>query len=140
MIPEYQINDVQSCLVLFPICQIRFSNSPGFNRSFLSVEIGDFLQKVPFENLQSDRKQQAKFPFALLPSNNDSWMCSCILSSWENGITLNKLFTLGGRLFNRPNQKHVLKRAESYRCEVNTLGIFACNFSTFFKVSQRDSF
>ena len=33
----------------------------------------------------------------------------------------------------------MLKRAESHRCEVNT-GIFACNFSTFFKVSQRDSF
>ena len=40
-------------------------------------------------------RQQAKFPFVLLPSNNDSWMCSCILSSWENGIPLNKLFTLG---------------------------------------------
>ena len=29
--------------------------------------------------------------------------------------------------------KHVLKRAESHRCEVNTLGIFACNFSMFFR-------
>ena len=51
---------------------------------------------------------------------------------------LNKLFTLGGRLFNPPKRKHSLKRAaESHRCEVNqvnTLGSFACNFSTFFKV------
>ena len=60
-------------------------------------------------------------------------MCSCILSSWENGIPLNKLFTLGGRLFNPPKRKHVLKRAESHRVEANTLGTFACNFSTFFR-------
>ena len=30
-------------------------------------------------------------------------------------------------------RKHVLKRAESHRCEVNTLGIFACNFSMFLR-------
>ena len=53
---------------------------------------------------------------------------------------LNKLFTLGGRLFNPPRRKHMLKRAESHRCEVNTLGTFACNFSMIFKVSQSDSF
>ena len=34
----------------------------------------------------------------------------------------------------------MLERAESHRCEVNTFGTFACNFSTFFKVSQWDSF
>ena len=43
MIPEFQSNDVYDCPVLSPICQIRFSNLPGFNRSFLPVEIGDFL-------------------------------------------------------------------------------------------------
>ena len=36
--------------------------------------------------------------------------------------------------------KHVLKRAESHLFEVNRLGFLACNFSTFFKVSKRDSF
>ena len=51
-----------------------------------------------------------------------------------------ELFTLGGRLFNPSKGKHVLKRAESHRCEVNKLGIFACNFSMFFKISHRDSF
>ena len=55
-------------------------------------------------------------------------------------IPLNKLFILGGRLINPSKRKHVLKRAESHRCEVNTLGTFACNSSTFFKISQRDSF
>ena len=49
------------------------------------------------------------------------------LSPWEHGIPLNKLFTLGGRLFNPPKGKHVQKRAESHRCEVNKLGILACN-------------
>ena len=38
------------------------------------------------------------------------------------------------------NLPFALKRVESHRCEVNTLGIYACNFITFFKVSQRDSF
>ena len=50
------------------------------------------------------------------------------------------LLTLGGRLYNPPEGKHVLKRAESHSCEVNTFGTLACNFGTFFKVSQRDSF
>ena len=53
-------------------------------------------------------------------------------------MPLNKLFTPGGR--KRPKRKHVLQRVESHRCEANTLGTFACNFSTFFKVSQRVSF
>ena len=77
------------------------------------------------ENMKckNERKQQAKFPFVLLPSNNDSWMCSCTLSSWENGIPL----------FNPPKRTHVLKRAESQRCEINTLGTFACNHGTFLR-------
>ena len=46
----------------------------------------------------------------------------------------NKLFKLGGKLFNHHKCKARAKmRAESHRCEVNTLGIFACNFSTNFK-------
>ena len=97
----------------------------------------DFLQKAPFEDLQNRAKTASKFPFVLLPSNNDSWMCSCILSSWENGIPLNKLFTLGGRLFNPPKRKHMLKLAESHRCEANTLGISAFDFRTFIKVSSK---
>ena len=48
-------------------------------------------------------------------------------------MPLNVLFTQGGRLFNRSKQKHVLKRAVSHHCEVNTLGTFACNFSTFLR-------
>ena len=44
---------------------------------------------------------------------------------------MNELFTLGGRLFYSSKRKHVLKRAESHRCEVNTIGTFACNFSMF---------
>ena len=108
------------------------SNLPGFNRSFLSkYEI--FCRNSLSKTCKNERKLQAKFPFVLLPSNYDSWMCSCILSPWENGIPLNKLLTQGGRLFNQPKRKHVLKRAESHHCEINTLGIFACKFSTFFK-------
>ena len=53
---------------------------------------------------------------------------------------MNELFTLGGRLSNSSKRKHVLKRAESHRCEVNTLGTFARNFSMLFKGFQRGSF
>ena len=53
---------------------------------------------------------------------------------------MNKLFTLGGKTFQPIKEKHVLKRAESRRCEVNTLGILACYFSIFFNVSQWGSF
>ena len=43
-------------------------------------------------------------------------------------------FVQRGRLFNPSKGKHVINRAESHRCEVSTLGIFACNFSMFCKV------
>ena len=143
-LPEYhQSNDIKNCLVLSMTCQIKFSDLPSFNPTFLPVQMGDFLQKASFENQQKRVRCQARFPFVLLPSHNDSWMRSCVLSSWENGIpweSVNKLFTLGGRLFTPSKGKHVPKRADSRRCEVNTLGIFACNFKTFFKASQRASF
>ena len=53
---------------------------------------------------------------------------------------MNKLFILRGRLFNPTRGKQVLKRAESHRCEVNTLWKFACNRSTLFKVTRREFF
>ena len=58
----------------------------------------------------------------------------------KSQVPTRELFTLGGRIFNPPKGgKHMLRRAERYCCEVNT-GILACNFSTFLKVSQMDSF
>ena len=53
---------------------------------------------------------------------------------------MNKLFTLGRRVFDPPKGQYVLSRAESRRCKVNTLGILVCNFSIFFKVSQTIQF
>ena len=103
---------------------------PAFIGHSLPSKLEIFCNKPLSKTCKNERKQQAKFPFALLFNNNDSSMCSCILSSWESGITLNNLFTQGGRRFNQTKQKHVLKRSESYRCEANTLRTFACNFST----------
>ena len=125
LLREYQSN-IENCLVFSPKGQIRFSNLPDINRSFLLVGMGNFLQKAPLSNLQKTI-QNTKQDFPLF-----SWMCSCILSSWENGIPLNKLFTLRGRLFNPQKGKHVLKHADSDRCEANTLRILDDNFSTFF--------
>ena len=39
---------------------LQVHNSPVLNRSFLQVEIGDFLQKAPFENLQKRAKTASK--------------------------------------------------------------------------------
>ena len=123
--------------------QIRIMNTFSCTAICMTLSGKIFLVKLQIFNGKLFSKtcktsKHSKCPFFLLPSNDDSLLCSCILSSWENGIPLNKLLTLGGRLLNLPKRKHVLKRAESHRCEVNTLRIFACNFSTFFKVSQRD--
>ena len=93
-----------------------------------------FCRKPLSKTCKNDRKQQAKFPLVLLPRNYDSWICSCILSSWENGIPLNKLFTLGGRRFNPPKREHLLKRAESRRCEVNTLEILLVILARFCRI------
>ena len=48
-----------------------------------------------------------------------------------------KVIHTSGKTFQPAKKK---ARAESHRCEVDTLGIFACDFGTFFEVSQRDSF
>ena len=50
-----------------------------------------FCRKPLLETCKNKRKHQAKVPFVLLPSNNDFWMCSCILPSIEKRIPLNKL-------------------------------------------------
>ena len=42
LLPKYQSNDIENCFILSSIHQIRLSNLPGFNQSFLLVEIGDF--------------------------------------------------------------------------------------------------
>ena len=57
--------------VIFPICQIWFINLPFFNRPFLSVDMGYFLLKMPFENLQKRVKTTMKIPFVFLAGNND---------------------------------------------------------------------
>ena len=60
LLSEYQSNEIENCLILSPICQIRSSNLPGFNRPFLPVEIRDFLQKASFKNLQKRAKIASK--------------------------------------------------------------------------------
>ena len=46
----------------------------------------------------------------------------------------------GGGLFNPTREKHMLKRVESHRCEVNILWKFFVILARFFKVSRRDFF
>ena len=78
LLPEYQSNKMEDCLILSQICQIRFRNLPGFNWPFLPVEIRRrFSVESPFRK-PAKRSENIKQNIpVLLPSNNDSWMCSC---------------------------------------------------------------
>ena len=49
MFPDYHSNDIENCLVLFRIRQIRFGNLSGFNRPFVAVKVGDFSPESPFK-------------------------------------------------------------------------------------------
>ena len=102
LIPEYHSNDVEKCLVYPRYVKLGSVIYPALIGHSFPSKMEIFCRKPLSKTCQNERKQQAKFPYVLLPSNNDSWMCSCILSQWENGIPLNKVFTLGGRLFNHP--------------------------------------
>ena len=78
---------LKTVLFLFPECQIMFCNLPGFDRPFLLVEMGYYLQKAPFENLPKT-SENTKQDFPLYP----------FLAIMTLGcVPLNKLFTLGGR-------------------------------------------
>ena len=54
--PEHQSNNVESFLFIFPMFPKRFINLSGFDRPFLHFEMGDFLPKATFENLQKREK------------------------------------------------------------------------------------
>ena len=53
-----------------------------------------------------------------------------LMGEWN---PLNELFKLGGRLFNPPKGKHLLKRPESNHCEVNTSGILLVILACFLR-------
>ena len=67
LLPKYQSNDIENRSVLFPICPIRLSDLPGFNWSFLLVEMGDIMQKAPFVNsTTTSENNKQDLPFVLL--------------------------------------------------------------------------
>ena len=59
-----------------------------------------FLQKPLSKPCKNERKQQARFPFVHLRSNNDTCVYSCALSFWAKEIPLNKLFIQEKDFFN----------------------------------------
>ena len=60
LFPEYQSNNVESCLVLLSICPIRFSSLPGFNWPFLPVDMGDFLEEASWKPAKTNEKMASK--------------------------------------------------------------------------------
>ena len=54
-----------------------------------------------------------------------------VMGEWNPPCNPLEDIQTSGKTFQIFKGKHVVKRAESHRCEVNTLGILACNFSTF---------
>ena len=73
----------------------------------------------------------------LLPSNNGSWMCSCIFSSSENGIPLNKLFTLGETF--QPVMLAIQSDIAKYYC-ICTQGVVAFQTSGVFDAEAESQF
>ena len=63
LLPEYQSNDIEKCLVLFPTCPIRFRNLPSLSLPLIPVSMGRFLQKSPFKSLQkASENSKQNFP------------------------------------------------------------------------------
>ena len=77
LLPEYQSNDNENCLVSFSICLIRFRNLPSFNRSFLPVELGTFsaesLTGKPAKTSDNNEQDLPSFSFLLIMIN-DIWI------------------------------------------------------------------
>ena len=136
LLSEYQSKNIASCLLLSRYVQL----SSAIQSALFSLRHERFsaerLIRKPAERSESSRQD---FPF-FLPSNNDIWMCSCILSSWENEIPLNKWFALDRGFFQSSKTIARATACWSHRCEGNILGKLARNFSTFFRVSRRELF
>ena len=113
------------------------SNLPAFNRPFLAVEMADFLQKPLSTTRKNEGKQQAIRHFLLLPSNGETLICSCTLYSRENDIPGYVIHTRR-KTFHSPTRIAHAKACSSHRCEVNILRKVACNFSTGFKILERN--
>ena len=74
LLPEYQSNNVEICLVSLPVCSVRLNNLPDFNQPSLTVDMGYFLQKAPFQHLQKLMKTTSNILSDVTPNNNDTYM------------------------------------------------------------------
>ena len=116
--PEYQSNYIENCLVLFTICPVRFSNLPGFNRPFLSVEMGDCLLAAPVER----QERFPLFPFLAIMTLGFVHVF-CPLER------MNKLFLQEGRkLFQSPKRIACATAYGSHRCEESLLLVILARF------------
>ena len=87
---SHHINDIDNCCVSFPISPIQFNKFRDFNQPFFPVNMRDSLQNALSKTCQDEWKRRERFSLLFLPGNNDIYIHSFILSSWENGIPLNK--------------------------------------------------
>ena len=115
------ITDLENTLVLLPIPRIRFNNLPGLNRQFLYLHMGDNLQVR--KSAKTDEIDEQKI-LGFFPNSDDTYMCTYILSSWENETRLNKYFPC-------PKTKERAKACSSNGCEANALGKLAHDRDTF---------
>ena len=109
-LPECHRNNIENFPAFFPICPIRLSNLPCFNRPF--PHKWEIRCRKPLPKRAKPMKTTSKISLVFLPSNYDTYMSSCILSYRENGILVNKSFTQGGRLVHHPKW---ITRAKAYR-------------------------
>ena len=103
-----------------------------------TVDMLDFQQKAPFESLEKRLKAASKISVIFLPNDNDINLYSCVLSCWEGGILLNKLFIPGGRLVHPSERILCAEVSSSHSWNIIVSRRYARDFKALFKVSRRD--
>ena len=91
LLPEYQIS--KTVLFYSRCVLIKLSNSLSYNgQAIPSSPYVRVSTESPFHKLLKGVKTTSKLSLCFLPDNNDTYINSCILPSWENGIPLKGLF------------------------------------------------
>ena len=107
--------------------------------AFPSLQNGRFFYRKPLaKTCTTCEKERTTFPFVFLSTSKDTCICSCILSSWENRILLNKLLTPGRRFSLSLKRIARAKACSNHRLEVNIFGKLTLEFCASSRSSQRE--
>ena len=131
LLPEYQNNDIENCLVSQRMYSTGFSNLPGFIRLLLPVGIRDFCRRPVSKTCKtSENSDQNSSVF-------ETYMYSihfCPLGMMESP---EKLSDTGKKSF--PSSQEDSKACSSHCCEVEILERKFCrDFRVFLQISRNN--